>query len=215
MTGIFGVKLDPSLRVHLARIDLESLSRISTARLAERAIPNIGTMELVDSETFTTKYDSLYISAFPKGLERERSDLIITRIAAQFVGERQGLSPYRIVGTRDSIGEAIGAAQFSVLPIDGIQLALQYLQYIYVRIENRRQDMSEVLYTMTLAVATADAKAMRGKTVPLTMFEMDPLGYRESEESRAFSVVRARVHANGGAVAIVLEKEGEQISPHV
>lgn len=215
MTGIFEAKLAPSLRSHLAGIDLESLSRISAARLAERAIPNIGTIELVDSETFATKYDFLYISAFPKRPEREQSDLIITRLAAQFVGERQGLSSYRIVGIRDPMGDAIGAAQFSVLPIEGSQLAVPYLQYIYVRSENRRQDMSEVLHTMTLAAATADAKAMGGNTVPFTMFETDPPGYGESEESRAFSVLRARVHANGGAVTVVLERKGQQISPHV
>lgn len=215
MTGIFQPKLALSLRIHLSDIDLESLSRISSTRLFERAIPKIGTIELVDSETFATKYDSLYISAFPKRLERERSDLITTRLAAQLAGRREGLAPYRILGIRDSEGDAIGAAHFSVLPIDGNKFFIPYLQYIYVRSENRRQDMSEVLHTMILAVATADSRAMGGGTIPFTAFETDPPGYGHDDESRKFSVLRAKVHANGGAVAAVLEKVGEQTSPHV
>ncbi|QDS68887.1 hypothetical protein FKW77_007698 [Venturia effusa] len=207
--------LSPPLRAHLVDIDIESISRLSTSRLAEKAIPKIGTIELVDSDTFATKYDSLYSASFPKRLERERSDLIITRLSAQFAGKREGLAPYHIVGIRDSDGGAIGAAHFSVLPIDGGQFVVPYLQYIYVRSANRRQDMSEVLHTMTLAVAIADAQAMGGRAVPVTMFETDPPGYGHDDESRAFSTLRAKVHANGGAVAVVLNKDGKQLSPHV
>jgi hypothetical protein len=215
MAGIFEVKLATALRTHVENIDLQALSRISTARLATRAIPNIGSIELVNSKDFDKRYDALYINEFPKQAERERSDLISARLTAQFAGERTGLAPYRIVGIRDAEDEAIGAAQFSVLPLQGGKFAVPYLQYIYVRSKNRRQDMSEVLHTMTLAVAVADAKKMGNRTVPFTMFETEPPGYGDDEEKRAFSVTRAQVHTKGGAVAVVLERDGEQISPHV
>lgn len=221
MAGIFNSKLTPELKQHLAGIDLQALSRIDAARLANRAIPNIGSIELVNSSDFATLYDALYIREFPKRAERERSDLIVTRLAAQFAGERGGLAPYRIIGIRDEKGEAIGAAQFSVLPLSGGEWAVPYLQYIYVRAENRRQDMSEVLHTMTLAVAVADARTMGDgegeRTVPFTLFETEPPGHGDDEESRAFSVTRAQVHTKGGAVAVVVVKGGgeEQISPHV
>ena len=216
MAGIFEPKLTSELKQHLAGIDLQALSRIDATRLAKRAIPNIGSIELVTSSDFAKFYDALYIREFPKRAERERSDLIITRLAAQFAGERDGLAPYRIVGIRDEKGEAIGAAHFSVLPLSGGEWAVPYLQYIYVRAENRRQDMSEVLHTMTLAVAVADARTMGERTVPFTLFETEPPGHGDDEESRAFSVTRAQVHTKGGAVAVVVVKVGEeQISPHV
>jgi hypothetical protein len=215
MAGIFGPKLASALHTYLKGIDLQALSRIDASRLATRAIPNIGSIELVNSKDFDQKYDSLYIKEFPKQAERERSDLIVTRLAAQFAGERNGLAPYRIIGIRDARDEAIGAAQFSVLPIEGGKFAVPYLQYIYVRGENRRQDMSEVLHTITLAVALADARQMGNRSVPFTLFETEPPGYGDDEESRAFSVTRAQVHTKGGAVAVVLKRDGQEISPHV
>lgn len=215
MAGIFESKLSTALRSHIEGIDVQALSRIDSTRLANRAIPNIGLIELVNATDFENKYDALYIKAFPKRIERERSDLIFTRLAAQYAGERNGLAPYRIVGIRDANDEAIGAAQFSVLPLKGGKFAVPYLQYIYVRSENRRQDMSEVLHTITLAVATADAANLGNRTVPFTLFETEPPGYGDNEESRAFSRTRAQVHSKGGAVAVVLIKDGEQISPHV
>ena len=216
MAGIFEPKLTSELKQHLAGIDLQALSRIDATRLAKRAIPDIGSIELVTSSDFAKFYDALYIREFPKRAERERSDLIVTRLAAQIACERDGLAPYRIVGIRDEKGEAIGAAQFSVLPLSGGEWAVPYLQYIYVRAENRRQDMSEVLHTMTLAVAVADARTMGERTVPFTLFETEPPGHGDDEESRAFSVTRAQVHTRGGAVAVVVVKGGEeQISPHV
>jgi GNAT superfamily N-acetyltransferase len=216
MAGIFEPKLTPELKQHLDGIDLQALSRIDANRLTNRAIPNIGSIELVNSSDFAMFYDALYIREFPKRAERERSDLIVTRLAAQFAGERDGLAPYRIVGIRDEKGEAIGAAQFSVLPLSGGEWAVPYLQYIYVRAENRRQDISEVLHTMTLAVAVADARTMGERTVPFTLFETEPPGHGDDEESCAFSVTRAQVHTKGGAVAVVVVKGGEeQISPHV
>lgn len=217
MAGIFAPKLSPTLKQHLSGIDIQALSRIDAGRLANRAIPNIGSVELVNSTDFSHLYDALYIREFPKRAERERSDLIVTRLAAQFANEREGLAPYRIVGIRDTEGQAIGAAQFSVLPLRGREFAVPYLQYIYVRFENRRQDMSEVLHTMTLAVAVADARGMGSgeRTVPFTLFETEPGGHGDDEEGRAFSVTRAQVHARGGAVAVVLKKEGKVVSPHV
>jgi hypothetical protein len=75
--------------------------------------------------------------------------------------------------------------------------------------------MSEVLHTMTLAVAVADARKLGNRRVPFTLFETEPPGYGDDEESRAFSVTRAQVHTKGGAVAVVLTRDGEEISPHV
>ena len=209
-------KLTSQLAQHLEGIDLQALSRVDASRLSSRAVPNIGSIELVSSTDFDNIYDALYVKEFPKRAERERSDLIVTRLAAQDAGEREGLAPYRIIGIRDEKGgAAIGAAQFSVLPLRGGEFAVPYLQYIYVRAENRRQDMSEVLHTMTLAVAIADARSMGDRTVPLTLFETEPPGHGDDDESRAFSVTRAQVHTKGGAVAVVLLKDGVEISPHV
>ncbi len=215
MAGIFGAKLQPAVRKYLDGIDLQALCRIDAARLASRAIPNIGSIEFVDSHNFNTKYAALYRQAFPNYAERERSDLIFARLAAQWAGERTGLAPYRIIGIRDAQDEAIGAAQFTVLPLRGGKFAVPYLQYIYVRSENRRQDMSEVLHTMMLAVAVADARKMGNRSVPFTLFETEPPGYGDDDASRALSVTRARVHSKGGAVAVVLTRDGEVISPHV
>jgi hypothetical protein len=214
-TSILETKFSPALRNHIEGIDVQALSRIDATRLTNRALPNIGLIELVNASDFEAKYDALYIKEFPKRGERERSDLIFTRLRAQYAGERKGLAPYRIIGIRDAQGEAIGAAQFSVLPLEGGKFAVPYLQYIYVRSKNRRQDMSEILHTMTLAVATADAGQLGNRTVPFTLFETEPPGYGEDEDSRAFSRTRAQVHTKGGAVAIVLMRDGEQISPHV
>lgn len=218
MTGIFSSKITSRLRQHLEGIDLERLSRVSASRLSSRAIPHIGSIELVGSADFDHVYKALYVQEFPARAERERTDLIVARLAAQDAGERPGRAPYRVVGIRDEAGEAIGAAQFSVLPLrrGGGEFVVPYLQYIYVRPENRRQDMSEVLHTMTLAVAVADARTMGGnRSVPLTLFETEPPGHGDDDESRAFSAIRAQVHTKGGAVAVVLLKDGLQISPHV
>ncbi len=215
MAGIFGSKLTTAVRNYLEGIDLQGLCRIDASRLASRAIPNIGSIEFVDSEKFDNKYNALYMKEFPNCAERERSDLISSRLAAQSAGERSGLAPYRIIGIKDSRDEAIGAAHFTVLPLKGGKFAVPYLQYIYVRSENRRQDMSEVLHTLMLAATVADARQMNNRSVPFTLFEMEPPGYGNDEESRAFSTIRAQVHTKGGAVAIVLERDGEEISPHV
>ncbi|KEF59488.1 uncharacterized protein A1O9_04332 [Exophiala aquamarina CBS 119918] len=164
----------------------------------------------------------MYVSMFPRGEERERSDLIVERLAAQAAGFRDGLATYRVVGIRDANGEAIGAAQFSVLPLDGAEgestalFAVPYLQYIYIRSQNRRQDMSEALHTMVLAVSAADA-AISGRSVPFTLFETEPPGHGSDEISRAYASQRARIHANAGGVALVLRRkfDGKILSAHV
>lgn len=184
--SIFTPYLSPSLASHLSStpnpIDVDSLCRTPLSRLQQTALPNLGLIELVSSTDFATLYDDLYISSFPKRPERENSDLIVARLAAQAANTRTGLAPYRIVGLRDREGKAIGAAQFSVLPLpvrddyttraDGLDststttggsppaLAVPYLQYIYIRPSSRRQDMSEVLHTFVLAVAAADASTI-------------------------------------------------------
>ncbi|KAJ4522542.1 hypothetical protein HRR78_000029 [Exophiala dermatitidis] len=154
-------------------IDIDTLSRTPISRLTKTALPNIGLIELVSTTDFAQFYDPLYTAMFPRRAERERSDLIVERLAAQARGDRVGLAPYRIVGIRDEeTGEAIGAAHFSVLPVpprakrnnpllspekSEFNSAIPYLQYIYIRPQNRRQDLSEVLHTMVLAVSEADA----------------------------------------------------------
>lgn len=216
MTDIYFSKLDPLLREHLKDTDIQSFSRLATTRLAQTALPHIHKLELVTSSAFAEAYDTLYTVSFPKRAERERTDLIITRLAQQYAGERPNLAPYRIVGIRDSTGAAIGGAQFSVLPLPGSAFAVPYLQYIYVRAANRKQDMSEVLHTLVLAVAAADAAAL-GRTVPFTMFETEPPGHGEDETARAYSKARVLIHGKTGGRALVLRrgKDGAILSPHV
>ncbi|KAL6244495.1 hypothetical protein RBB50_008737 [Rhinocladiella similis] len=119
--SIFTPYLSPSLASHLSStptpIDVDSLSRTPLSRLQQTALPKLGLIELVSSTDFTTLYDDLYISSFPRSLERENSDLIVARLSAQAANTRTGLAPYHIVGLRDREGKAIGAAQFSVLPL--------------------------------------------------------------------------------------------------
>jgi hypothetical protein len=215
MAGIFDAKLAPSLLAHLQGVDIQALSRTDISRLATSAIPNIGRIELVDSNGFEDAYKSLYLQSFPIPEERERTEWICSRLDAHFAGERAGLAPYRIVGIRDAKGEAIGASQFAILLLNGGKYAVPYLQYLYVRNENRRQHMSEVLHTMTFAVTAAVAREMGNRIVPFTLFETEPPGHGDEEESRAFSIVRSQIHTRGGAVAIILKRDGQDISPHV
>lgn len=259
--SIFASKLSPTLVAHLSSIPIDTLSRTAPARLKETALPNIGLIELVESTDFASLYDALYVSMFPRRTERERSDLIVERLAAQARGERRGLAPYRVVGIRDPNGEVVGAAQFSVLPLpvgsaaedhgeghskgngddqdQGLEsrsnsdpasggsasasasrFAVPYLQYIYVRPQNRRQDMSEVLHTMVLAVAAADAAGMDdgvGRTVPFTLFETEPPDHGDDVASRAYAHERSKIHTSTGGVALVLRRlrDGKILSAHV
>lgn len=231
--SIFAGKFTPQLQAHLRNLPpsvfVDALSRLPTKRLETTALPNIGSIELVSSDDFQSVYDDMYVSMFPRREERERSDLIVDRLAAQYAGLRDHLATYRVVGIRDPNGEAIGAAQFSVLSLPSLaeeeegnassyflEFAVPYLQYIYVRPQNRRQDMSEVLHTLVLAVSAADA-AKQGRSVPFTLYETEPPGHGDDEASRAYASQRARIHANAGGVALVLRRrsDGTFLSAHV
>ncbi|KXL49633.1 hypothetical protein M433DRAFT_132565 [Acidomyces richmondensis BFW] len=207
------------LRDVVAGIDLQRLSRVPFSRLKDTAIPNIGLVELVTPEAFQDDYIKLYEAMFHGG-ERERSSLIVERLREDFAGRRSGLAPYKIIGIRDSNGEAIGAAQFSILFMPGLNLAVPYLQYIYIRKKNRRQHMSEVLHMMVLAVATADARILGEEmSVPFTLFESEPPNHGTSQSSRATATERIKIHARGGSRALMLSSTCESsvgvISAHV
>jgi hypothetical protein len=75
--------------------------------------------------------------------------------------------------------------------------------------------MSELLHTMVVSVPVADARKMRNKSVPFKLIETEPPRHGDDEESRVFSVMRVQVHTKGGAATVVLDKDGEGISPHV
>ncbi|RVX74618.1 hypothetical protein B0A52_01744 [Exophiala mesophila] len=221
--SIFTPKFSDELSQHLSRIpsiQINSLSRLTPDRLRQTAFPHIGSIELVHPDDFMAIYNQLYVDMFPKRPERESSALIAERLAAQACGIRDGLAPYHIVGIRDHAGNAIGAAHFSVLclppDVNGNSFAVPYLQYIYVRPENRRQDISEVLHTMVLAVTSADV-GIEGRTVPFTLFETEPPGYGEDEKSKAVSLQRTKIHALAGGVALVLRRhsDGKVLSAHV
>lgn len=215
---------DSRLYSLIQNVDLQSLSRIPSSRIEERALPNIGLLELVSASAFQNDYDALYTTMFHGG-ERERSDLIAQRLEDDFAGRREGLFPYRIVGIRDPKGEAVGAAQFSVLFLaseNGRRYAVPYLQYIYVRSQNRRQDMSEVLHTMVLAVATAEAKLADDgdRMVPFTLFETEPPGHGTTAASQTNATERTSIHSKSGARAVMLRSKhgdgtGGVISAHV
>lgn len=207
-------KLSKRLANHLLGIDIQRYSRVSPSRLAESALPKIGLIELVSAEDFSQLYDELYTAMFPHQGERERSSLIVERLQKEFAGCRQNLAPYRIIGIRDYEGKAIGAAQFSVLLLAGNKYAVPYVQYIYVREKNRRQDMAELLHTLTLAVATADAAQ---RTVPFELFETEPPNHGDDENRKTNATQRALIHAKAGAIAIMLRRpnDGALISPHV
>ncbi|KAL2444604.1 hypothetical protein ABEF95_017102 [Exophiala dermatitidis] len=225
-------------------IDIDTLSRTPISRLTKTALPNIGLIELVSATDFAQFYDPLYTAMFPHRAERERSDLIVERLAAQARGDRVGLAPYRIVGIRDGeTGEAIGAAHFSVLPVPKsktkkdnpplspsefeFNYAIPYLQYIYIRPQNRRQDLSEVLHTMVLAVSEADAASglldinqdddgvittAPIRTVPFTLFETEPPDHGDDQISRDYARERSKIHTSTGGLALMLVPEQTAIN---
>lgn len=208
------VKLDQRLSDRLKDMDISTLSRLPNDRLKTTAFPNIGTIELVHSQTFADHYDTLYRAMFHGG-ERERSDMIVERLRQEFAKERFGLAPYRVIGIRDRNRQVVGGAQFSVLFLSSGHFAVPYLQYIYVRPENRRQDMSEILHTMVLAVATADAAAT-GRSVPFTLFETEPPSHGDSDASRIKALERSNIHTRTGACTLMLRRnvDGKYISSH-
>lgn len=209
--------LDPKLFVHIQGISLEALSRIPTSRFAKRSLPNVGLIELVSAENFSAVYDDLYVSMFPHQPEREASNLIVDRLREEFMNQRERLAPYRVIGIRDHEGKGICAAQFSVLLLADGKYAVPYLQYIYVRQQNRRQDMADLLHTLILAVSTADAIRHGNRAVPFTLFETEPAGHGNSDKDRANATQRAMIHTKAGAVAIMLRRndDGTLFSPHV
>lgn len=214
--------LDTRLANLVQKIDLQALCRIPHVRMIDSVVTNVGLVELVSAKAFEDHYQELYVSMFHSN-ERERPDLIVSRLDDDFAGRRGGLAPYRVVGVRDRNGEAIGAAQFSDLVMADCPYAVPYLQYIYVRPEHRRQNISELLHTMVLAVASADAQATgEGRSVPFTLFETDPPNHGSSESSRTFATQRTMIHSRGGARAMMLASKGmsssgatEVISAHV
>jgi hypothetical protein len=193
----------PRLHNLIQGLKLQHLSRLPSSRLKDTALPNIGLIELVSAEAFQSAYQILYTTNFHGG-ERERPDLITQRLSDDFANLRSGLAPYRIIGLRNPAGEAIGAAQFSVLMLAGGRYAVPYLQYIYVRPQNRRQDLSEVMHTMVLAVATAEAG--EGRVVPFTLFETEPPGHGATQSSQTNATERTRIHARSGSRAVMLRR---------
>jgi GNAT superfamily N-acetyltransferase len=220
LSKTFSPKFDERIKVHLDGINLASVSRIPNERLSKTALPNLSLIELVSAETFRAKYEALYNTMFHAG-ERERSDLIHTRLDEDFQGLRKGLFPFHIVGIRDHQGQAAGAAHFCVLFLPGGKYAVPYLNYIYVRPESRRQDLSELLHTLVLGVAMADARdyAQSGRVaeVPFTLFETEPVVHGEDETKRAKAAERTMIHAKSGSVALMLKGKdgGTMISSHV
>lgn len=211
-------KLEQRLESHVNGIDLASITRIPASRLQQTALPNIHSIELVSSSSFETEYDELYKANFDGG-ERERSDLIVTRLQDDADQRREGLAPYHIIGVRDRYGRVAGGAQFSVLFLKDGKHAIPYLQYIYVRPENRRQDLSELLHTLTLAVAMADAakvKSIEEIAVPFTLFETEPPVHGANDDHRAKAYLRTKIHSKSGSVALMLRRKDDRVlSAHV
>lgn len=200
------------LRTLIQGVDLQELSRVPSERLRDTALPRIELIELVSGHIFEQCYQPLYLSMFHGG-ERERPDLIVERLKDDFEGRREGLFPYRVVGIRGANGEPVGAAQFSVLMLAGGKYAVPYLQYIYVRQDYRRHDISEVLHTMVLAVATADANAAgEGRIVPFTLFETEPPNHGLSESTKTYATERTKIHTKSGSRAIMLRDSSGQIT---
>ncbi|KAK4634916.1 hypothetical protein CLAFUW4_02134 [Fulvia fulva] len=211
--------LDPPLRAQIQAIDLTSLSRISLSRLTKTALPNLGRVELVSGPAYEEHYDELYRTNFHGG-ERECSELIVARLIDDAQYKRKGLSPFRILGLRDPAGRAIGAAHFSVLFLTKSGYAVPYLQYIYIRPENRRQDLSELLHTLVLAVTMALA-AKRANTdaiaVPFTLCETEPTVPSEDTAKQGHAVDRSKIHSKSGSQALMLRRkyDGRVVSAHV
>lgn len=203
----------------LKDVDVSKFSRLSTERLAKTALLNISRIELVSGHDFQHVYTSLYEAMFHDG-ERERAALIVSRLQDELDGKRHGLSPFRVVGLRDSHDQAIGAAQFSILKLRGAsRIMVPYLQYIYVRSENRRQDMSELLHALVLALTQAEAQSAEGDDheIPFTFFETDPPCHGATEAARANAEQRTRIHARSGSQALMFRNPTTDrvVSAHV
>ncbi|KXS96206.1 hypothetical protein AC578_2823 [Pseudocercospora eumusae] len=203
LTQLLTPKFEDKLHRHLAGINLACISRLSTQRLKENALPAIGLIESVTGPVFERHYKPLYLANF-HGAEREHPDLIVNRLNEKHSQRRRHKFPYWIIGIRDKSGHAAAAAQFSIF-LRG-RHAIPYLQYIYVRPQSRRKDLSEVLHTMVLAIAQADA-AKHGTDpapqIPFTLCESAPAIHGSDAETKAAAAERLRIHAKSGSQALM------------
>lgn len=197
--------LTPALAHLLAPIPLSPLSRLPASRLHTTALPHIHTIELVSSSAFATAYAPLYTSLFHGG-ERERPDLIVARLQDDAEGKRKGLAPYRVIGLRGTSGDPLGAAQFSVLHLSDQGEVVPYLQYIYIDPAHRRQDLSELLHTLVLAVARAEGPGRAESKVPFTLFETEPPAHGDDVGARNTASERITIHARTGCLALMLRR---------
>ncbi|EME49072.1 hypothetical protein DOTSEDRAFT_67950, partial [Dothistroma septosporum NZE10] len=219
LSGVLSSVLDCGLRALIQHIDLTPLSRISPKRLAKTALPHLGCVELVSGSAYESDYDELYRSNFQGG-ERERSELIVARLMDDTLDKRKDLTPFRVLGLRDPTRSAIGAAHFSVLFFEKNDHAVPYLQYIYIRPENRRQDLSELLHTLVVAVTMAlaiESGSIDAVKVPFTLCETEPAVRRDGAPQRAYAVNRSQIHSKSGSQALMLRRkaDGRVISAHV
>lgn len=225
LSSLLRPKLDERLKSLLKEISLTPLSRIPSERIERTALKHIASIESVSGPEFRERYQELYESSFHGG-ERERSDLIVSRLEDEFRNARSNLAPYHVIGLRDIDGNAIGAAQFSVLfiprPTGLVSLAVPYLQYIYIDPSHRRQDLSEVLHTLVLAVATADGRRHWGGgvevEVPYTLCETEPPVHGSDIALQAKAKERAGIHTKSGSIALMLrdpQNHARLVSSHV
>lgn len=214
--------LDERLENILKGTDLSTLSRIPTQRLTRTALVHVASIESVSGSIFDKHYKNLYESSFHGG-ERERSDLIVSRLVDGFANVRKGLAPYHVIGLRDRFGNALGAAQFSILFLPHLQkaMAIPYLQYIYIRPSHRRQDLSELLHTLVLGMTIAEARrhwnGSREVDVPYTLCETEPPVHGSDKALQAKAKERAETHRKSGSIALMLrdpKKVTEIVSAH-
>ena len=207
-------KFDSSLKHLIGDVNLTTLSRVSAARLEQSAIPNINRIEFVDSPKFLQAYNPLYLTNF-HGHERERSAIIANRLAESFAGRRTHQSPFYVIGIRGKDGKAVGAAHFSIL-VPESETVIPYLQYIYIREENRSQLLSEVLHTIVLAVSLVHhTSGLRNSAtnVPFTVCETRP----GRPKAAVAAVDTMKVHAKSGSQALMLRSklDGRLLSAHI
>ncbi|KXT08304.1 hypothetical protein AC579_2472 [Pseudocercospora musae] len=207
LTQLLTPKFDENLHHHLRGIDLARISRLSIERLKENALPVIGLIESVNGPIFDSHYKPLYLANF-HGAEREHPDLIVNRLNEEQSQRRPHNFPYWVIGVRDKSGQAAAAAQFSIF-LRGWH-AIPYLQYIYVRPQSRRKDLSEVLHTMVLAIAQADAAKRSIDTapqIPFTLCETTPAIRGSNAETKAAAAERVQVHAKSGSQALMVRRK--------
>ncbi|EME87532.1 uncharacterized protein MYCFIDRAFT_212924 [Pseudocercospora fijiensis CIRAD86] len=208
ISELLTAKFDGALIGYLRGIDIACVSRLSTQRLKQNALPAIGLIESVTGPIFESHYTPLYLANF-HGAEREHPDLIINRLNERHSQRRRHDFPYWVIGVRDPSGQAAAAAQFSVF-LQG-RHAIPYLQYIYVRPQSRRKDLSEVLHTITLAVAMAEAAIHHPDAppqVPFTLCETKPAVHGSNAETKAAAAERVSIHAKSGSQALMVRRKG-------